>query len=387
MSAARPPHDDEIDLFGFFETLWDGKWKIIATTFVAALVGVAFSLVQPNSYQVSTSIQTGDQSVFLKYTSINALLKKEGLLFDGVTNPNGYRIDSDSIFEQFVVEFNDYEEMVDALSSSEYVQEAIKNLDEIDKQGVLIAFAKSFELKAPTKNVENWHLSFEWHDDLEGRQLLKDAILKTLVNIRNAAKENIDVLATAVDTRNSRELESLHNEMSLIENKQMGRDKKRIQYLIEQSAIAKELGIERNKLDPNGLTQSSKNGISLSFSSIDVPYYLRGYKAIDKELELIRNRTQEQMLLSANNYLALKERVVSLENDLASSQLRDASKTIEIDNPNDWIEFDMALADSKSQRKSKLYVALSIVSGGMIGVLFVLVSNAVRKRRERLAKA
>ena len=387
MSAARPPHDDEIDLFEVFETLWDGKWKIIATTFVVALVGVAFSLVQPNSYQVSTSIQTGNQSVFLKYTSINALLKKEGLLFDGVTNPNGYRIDSDSIFEQFVVEFNDYEEMVDALSSSEYVQEAIKNLDEIDKQGVLIAFAKSFELKAPTKNVENWHLSFEWHDDLEGRQLLKDAILKTLVNIRNAAKENIDVLATAVDTRNSRELESLHNEMSLIENKQMGRDKKRIQYLIEQSAIAKELGIERNKLDPNGLTQSSKNGISLSFSSIDVPYYLRGYKAIDKELELIRNRTQEQMLLSANNYLALKERVVSLENDLASSQLRDASKTIEIDNPNDWIEFDMALADSKSQRKSKLYVALSIVSGGMIGVLFVLVSNAVRKRRERLAKA
>ena len=93
------------------------------------------------------------------------------------------------------------------------------------------------------------------------------------------------------------------------------------------------------------------------------------------------------MLLSADNYLELKEKVVSLENDLASSQLRDASKTIEIDNPIDWVEFDMALADSKSQRKSKLYVALSIVSGGMIGVLFVLVSNAVRKRRERLAKA
>ena len=387
MSEVRPPYDDKIDLFEFFETLWDGKWRIIATTFVAALVGVAFSLVQPNSYQVSTSIQTGDQSVFLKYTSINALLKKEGLLFDGETNPNGYRIDSDSIFEQFVVEFNDYEEMVDALSSSEYVQEAIKNLDEIDKQGVLIAFAKSFELKAPTKNAENWHLSFEWHDNLEGVRLFDDAILKTLVNIRIAAKENIDVLATAVDTRNSRELESLHNEMSLIENKQMGRDKKRIQYLIEQSAIAKELGIERNKLDPNGLTQSSKNGISLSFNSIDVPYYLRGYKAIDKEIELIRNRTQEQMLLSADNYLELKEKVVSLENDLASSQLRDASKTIEIDNPNDWVEFDMALADSKSQRKSKLYVALSIVLGGMIGVLFVLVSNAVRKRRERLAKA
>ena len=53
------------------------------------------------------------------------------------------------------------------------------------------------------------------------------------------------------------------------------------------------------------------------------------------------------MLLSANNYLALKDSVVSLENDIASSQLRDASKTIEIDNANDWVGFDVALADSK----------------------------------------
>ena len=374
-------------MFELFQKLWEGKWKIIATTFIATLIGIFFSYDKPTYFEVSTPIQNGKQSVFLKYTQLNDVMEDNDMLFKKDVNTDGYIFHRDSIFQDFIKEFNDYEEMAEAVSSSEYVQEAIKNLDEIDKQGVLIAFAKSFELKAPTKNAENWHLSFEWHDDLEGRQLLKDAILKTLVNIRNAAKENIDVLATAVDTRNSRELESLHNEMSLIENKQMGRDKKRIQYLIEQSAIAKELGIERNKLDPNGLTQSSKNGISLSFNSIDVPYYLRGYKAIDKELELIRNRTQEQMLLSANNYLALKERVVSLENDLASSQLRDASKTIEIDNPNDWVEFDMALADSKSQRKSKLYVALSIVSGGMIGVLFVLVSNAVRKRRERLAKA
>ena len=118
-----------------------------------------------------------------------------------------------------VVEFNDYEEVVDAVSKSEFVQKSIKGLEGEDKQRALMGFAKSFVLKRPTKNKDNWTLSFVWHDDLEGRQLLKDAILKTLVNIRNAAKENIDVLAKAIDTRNSRKLESLHNEMSLIENK------------------------------------------------------------------------------------------------------------------------------------------------------------------------
>ena len=43
MTEVRPPYDDEIDLFELFETLWRGKWKIITTTFVAALLGITFS--------------------------------------------------------------------------------------------------------------------------------------------------------------------------------------------------------------------------------------------------------------------------------------------------------------------------------------------------------
>ena len=50
MSEVRPTYDDEIDLFKLFKTLWDGKWKIIATTFVAAVIGVVFSVVKPNSF-------------------------------------------------------------------------------------------------------------------------------------------------------------------------------------------------------------------------------------------------------------------------------------------------------------------------------------------------
>ena len=155
MSEVRPPYDDEIDLFEFFETLWNGKWKIILTTFVAALVGVVFSVVKPNSFEVSTPIQSGKQSVFLKYTSLNDFLKDEGLLYEAETNPNGYIFDSASVFKMFIAEFNDYEEMADAVSASEFVQKSIKDLDDDDKQRKLIDFAKAFELKAPSKNKES----------------------------------------------------------------------------------------------------------------------------------------------------------------------------------------------------------------------------------------
>ena len=94
MKEVRPPYDNEIDLFELFETLWRGKWKIITTTFVAALVGTTFYFVQPNSYQVSTPIQNGKQSVFLSYTSLNDLLKKNQLSLS---------VDEQKMFELFVV--------------------------------------------------------------------------------------------------------------------------------------------------------------------------------------------------------------------------------------------------------------------------------------------
>ena len=156
---------------------------------------------------------------------------------------------------------------------------------------------------------------------------------------------------------------------------------------MEQSEIAKELGIETNRLDSNALSDSSQNGISLSVSSKDEPFYLRGYKAIDKELSLIQNRTEAETLLMANGYIEVQEKIVSLENDLSASQIRAISDLIQKDNPNDWVEFDLSLADVKPQKKPALYVALSILLGGFLGLAYVLISNAVRKRKETTKSA
>jgi len=380
VSKVSPTYDDEIDLFEFFITLWDGKWKIITTSFVAAVIGVVFVVAIPNSFEVSTPIHSGKQSVFLRYTSLNDLLKNEGILYEVKTNPNGYIFDSASVFKMLITEFNDYEEMVDAVSKSEFVQKTIKDLDDDDKQKELINFAKAFELKAPSKNKDNWTLSFEWHDNLEGLRLFKDAIRQTLSNIKNISISNINQLAEAIDIRNTRNLEKLRNKLTLISKNQTEIDKKRILFLLEQSAIAKELGIETNRLDANALSQ---NTVSLSVSSINnVPFYMRGYKAIDKEISLIESRSDEEKLLIADGYIKTKEEILSLEIDLSSSQLRIASEAIVNDDPNDWVEFDLAIADIKSQKKSMLYVALSILLGGLVGVIYVLISNTFRKRKE-----
>ena len=161
----------------------------------------------------------------------------------------------------------------------------------------------------------------------------------------------------------------------------------RIIYLNEQYSIAIESGIETNKLDARALSQTLQNQISLSIKPNDVPYYLRGSKAIKKEIELIENRAEEDILLMSDGYIEIKQEIDLIQNDKSSSQLKNAAKLIESDNPKDWVLFDIQLAETKSQKKWILYIALSIVLGGMVGVIHVLISNAIRKRKGQLEKA
>ena len=376
MSEVKPTYDYETDLFEVFVTIWNGKWKIIITTFVAAVIGVSFSVVKPNSFKISVPIQS-NQSISINYTSLNELLMDEGL---------SYEVNRDSIFEIFVSEFNDYEEIIDALSTSEFVQKSIKDLDDDDKQKALIGFAKSFVLNAPSTEKVNNTMSFVWHDDLEGVRLLNDAIRQTLLKTKSILIDHINNLAEHIDFRNARELEKLRNELSLIKQNQINIEKQRIQYLLEQSAIAKELDIETSGIDVNALSQSSQNSIFLGSNSFDIPFYMRGFKAIDKEIALIQSRTREEQMLAAEGYLQTKEEIASIEEDLSSSQLRDALEALTSDNPYDWVEFDLTIADVVSQKKSMQYVVLSLVLGGVVGMIYVLISNAILNRKERFTK-
>ncbi|OOE62717.1 Wzz/FepE/Etk N-terminal domain-containing protein [Salinivibrio sp. IB282] len=48
---SQPVNDDEIDLRELFAALWQGKWLIIALTFLFAASGVGYSLSLPNTYK------------------------------------------------------------------------------------------------------------------------------------------------------------------------------------------------------------------------------------------------------------------------------------------------------------------------------------------------
>lgn len=373
MSDTRSTDHNGIDLFDLLIFLWNEKIKIFLISILATFVGIVFTLTKPNLYNMSAPIQNAKEIVFEPYAPLNGLLNKNGVSF---------AVDQKTIFQKFISEFNDYEEMITVLEQDEFVKDIIKDLNETDKEKILFKFAKSFYFLPPQKQKKNWTVSFQWHDVSDGIRLFENGIDLTLKNVQKNLKDNIDLIASSIENQKLLELEVTKNELNLIKKNHDELIKKHIQFLVEHSAIAKELGIEKNTLDSRLLFQTRNRNINNGIDNTQ--YYLRGFKAIDKEISIIQGRSNEQNLLMAEGYLDVISRLFLLENDLSASQIRYVGKLIASDNPSKWVEYDFSLGDIESKKKSKTYILLSTILGGIIGVLYVLISKGILNRVERL---
>lgn len=369
MPENKDMYDDEIDLFEFFETLWQGKWIIIFASLVAVIVSVVFIKLKPNSYDGSTEIYQAKGAVFTEYVHINEVFG---------SNSYGYVINRENIFNYFVEEFNDREELVAELKGDSYVLGVLEKIEvEEEKNATLIALVKQFQLVPPAKNQKYWQLKFEWHNADEGKDILRRALRSVLLNVKETILSDIERLASARSSRNQLKIQKLEVDLVVLEQKIKLKDDSRVLFLKEQASIARALDIENNLLNVNSLNESQSNGVSLSVSSSTPPFYLRGYKAIEAELNALSTRA-----LAANDtYVSIQSQLLTVKSDISFQQMLAAKSVVIEDHVFDWVHFDLAYSVIKSQKKPLLYIVLALMLGGIFGSLYILISSAVAKRK------
>jgi len=382
MTENHDKPENEIDLFEILKILWAGKRKIIVVTFLASLVGIFLIYNESDSFKVSIPLKSNKASADIKYTSLNDILKENGLDF---------QINSKITFKLFELEMTDYDEIKNILRNNEFIKHQIKDLDEANVEKVLDGYTMMFELtKVSNKNVlgDQIHrsFSFQWHDSDEGKSILEYTLLLTLENVKKTLINEVSKLADSLNNKDQRRLDKLNIELSLIQQNETERLEKRILYLLEQSEIAKTLGIETNSLNANALSQSQKNSLSYNNNFDTAPFFLRGYKAINKEIELIRSRSKEDQMLMANGYLEVKKNIGLIKNNPASLHLLDDLKSIENSSSTNLINYNLGLINSVAQKNSLSTLIISILIGGIISAIYVLVSYAVRNHREKIGR-
>ena len=407
MDQAR--NDDEIDLILLLKTLWDGKWKIISFILILTTITYIYSSIIPNKYKSSTILQSSKQNLFFKYKHLNDILieetynsqlpKIDNTSFKNNTNTilqndstQFLQIDDQRIFGMFVNEFNDYEEVITILSKNNYVKDQLKNLSPKEKRKSLIRFAKNFTITKPKTQYDSWVLSFTWHKINEGTSIFNSALKLTLINVQKSLLKEIDNIAKSIDLENQRKANSLKIELQSIRKINKLLNARKMGFLIEQSEIAKELGIIKNQSITSGnvtnnmtISQSNVEGGSgaprSQMHNFDNTHFLRGSKAISKEIAHIKNRSTLDNDLMTIGYIDIQQKLIHIQNDNRSNVLRDAKKSLENDNIAKWINFNLELAETQNLNKLYLYIIISIIIGFISGSIYVLINNSFRQRK------
>ena len=336
-------YDDEIDLTALFKIIWDDKIKILLITIILFLIGLGYSYQLPENYLISLTINKSNNYEFSELNNSNTLIKSNKSNQSNQSNQL-----NQTLLVRFMNELKDYEEFIFILKDTKKVRENISILKIEDQEKELFKYAKFLEIVEPKKNKGSYILNFEWNDLDEVKKIFQDTLNLTLQNFEIKIYDELK--------------QSLEFEKKFILNSDLAR----LDYLREQSSIAKELNITDNQIDNANLSQSNANlsqsNVSLNINTADIAYYLRGYKAIDKEIELIINREYK-------HFKYIEEEINSLR-----------KKSI------NWISYNIYLAEVKSLKNTKLILIISILSSLIIGVFYVLISNAFQSKSKNFPK-
>ena len=336
---------NEIDVLELIKTLWEEKVKIFLITIFSILVAIAYFYLTPNVYNSSIKIKASKNSEFIKFQNISNFLsnqKKKSLVLSGssediteqyltIDQPNNFIISNETILTNFMEELMDYEEFISVIKNYKKIEEEISDFPDTDQHEELLYFIKSFTSEKKSRTSHN--INFKWNDDRQSIEVIDKTLKLTLINFKNLF---------------FKELEDLVDEKKKI---LIAEDFKRINYLTEQSLIAKELNIVENQLQNNNLLQNSADS-----------YYLRGYKAIDKEISLIKKREYQDF--------------TDIKSDI--NNLKKANFN--------WVQYNIFLINTYSDKNLIRILIISILIGLIFGGSYVLIYDLFKFRKKKKIK-
>jgi len=431
MSVSDKIYDDEIDLLEWIKTIWDGKWKIASIIAVSLLSVFGFNIVIPNTtFIASTEIKPITSFEFDKYRLFNATgvfeIKRQTFL-----NLYIEQIEEGSLLETAVDKFNlinkenfenetDYKDAIEKFVSEIEVLRPIKEKNKTRLHHVL---------SAKYNDKDKWKDLLTFVND-EANKKVKASVINRFSSIlsvqkqkKNFALKDIDIAIENAKKDFDKKMEQFELEQQFkledvttqIDNATKDYDritKDRLAFLSEQAAIARKLGVKKNTIESQMF--DTQNTVVTNVKT-DTPFYLRGYEAIEEEINLIKGRkdkisfvkdlfkleqqkrtlVQDRTLQRAEKNKLFLESLLALEvkkRAIEQDETIERAVTLFNKTPLTRNEFKatlvkVATTDFEINNKRNLYYALAIVLGGIIGVVYVLIANSFRNRRTLLTNS
>ena len=372
---------DEIDLIELIEIIWREKRLITAITAAFAILSFGVVLQIPPSFDARIDIVALDRTQIAGFAPLNDTPGISQPIYSGGTliGQKGVII-SEDLFKTFIAELS----LGQAISQAHAaIDPDFVNFDgtETEKREALSDLRGNYSISIDKNNELHSTLEFSTSDKSLARAIVTNAFkainenlridnLRGVANLKLSIENSLNFKIDETETAIGNALANYKNETAA-----------QLASLNEQAAIARQLGIADNQA---GLAALGTNGIGINVNT-DMPGYLRGFKALEKEIALINSRgTGDALLPHVPNYpelaaqlrkLTTDKRLERIEKGLNLTPLVDAEKFVAA-------SYDLDTVVYKSSTNKPLIVILATMMGGIIAVIFVLLRHTLVQRNQ-----
>ncbi len=372
---------DEIDPIELIEIIWDGKWLIGAITSISVILAAAYTLILPPSFEGRLDIVALDRTQMAAFAPLNDTpgISQPIYAGDKLIGHEGVILSKD-LFNAFIAE----------LRRGQFFSKAHAELDpefinfnggEIEKREKLSKVGRRYDLLSDPGISFQITLRFPSGDKELARKIVTQALNATNEGIRLDNLNGISNLQSSIESSLNFEIDAIETSIAnALANYEIN-TAARLANLAEQAAIARQLGIADNQA---GLATRGTNGIGINVNT-DLPLYLRGFSALEKEIALIKDRNKDnKVLLHIPNYpemaadlraLKTDKRLERIEKSVQLTPLADARSFTAVGYDLDAMIFEPSVS-------KPLIVVLAALISGMIAIIFVLIRHSIVQRKQ-----
>lgn len=403
--------NDELDLIETFIILSKSKYKILFITFLFLVFTFVYQITKVTKvkeYKITTEIDPisiVDESKYFVYNyNVRNITNNNNL---GISKTN----QDDSVFNNQNSTFNS----LSAKITKEYLLHLF--VDKFQDRSLLIEAIKKHNLvrKEDFKNTTNYNIAIlkiadsiiisEGEIDTKTKMLIdnKRVEFKTTkpdlwISFLNSINKTLteEVRLHLIDKFNQLilnekklkkfKIEDIDLEIKIALETYDRRVENKIAFLKEQASIAKKLNISKTNINSiliETQTYTSNSGV-LSNIKREVPYYLRGYESIEKEIDLIMKRKNKEKFIDEINILLKKRKQVS--DNKSIERIEENFSQTPVFKKAGFLAANMKIYSSSiiskvDPNKNKILKTLIAgILGLMISIIYVLISHSIRNR-------
>ena len=388
--------DDEINILELLSTLWDGKWKIFGIMFFSFIViFVIQALLPPPNFTATTKIKPISSIEEEKYKELNEFKYKE--LNDFINELDEkqklsevpkekvilYEVTKKTLLNMYIRQLQNGKVIEKAIYDSGLL-DVNKYKNEQEYKNAIAKFGSSITLIAPEDDlipnderdfIRNWRIQHEYNEIVKWKEFLY--ALNNLTN--QAVKELIKKeFTTIIDIKKQDSKFAIEDTKTEIKNTYITYEKlveNNLALLKEQAKIARKLGIEKNTFKQTQPTLElfyQKNGIKSS----DNPYYLRGFLAIEKEIDLLETRSNIDPFVIGLLKLKAKKRAIEQNKTIERAESLFTYTPVMLKDSFTASNFNVEATSFKEGVKRDILLAITLLIAFVIGVLYVMFSKS-----------